>query len=123
MILADTSVWIHFLRGDAGYESMSELVREKRVVTHPWVIGELLVGHLGGIRNRFLKDLEMLPRLKEYPLEEIRRFVDLERLFGCGISWVDCQLLYAAILEDCPLWRSDQPLNRVAAPYNIQYRP
>lgn len=59
MILVDTSVWIDHLR--AGNDLLARLLDNRRVLTHPFVIGELA---LGAVRQRevILAALSDLPR-------------------------------------------------------------
>ena len=44
MILVDTSVWIEHLRADNVL--LAGLLNSGRVLTHPFVIGELALGHM-----------------------------------------------------------------------------
>ena len=62
MILVDASVWIEHVR--APDEIMLELLRDQRVLTHPFVIGEIVLGH---VRRREI----VLSELKELPLAPV----------------------------------------------------
>lgn len=44
MILVDTSVWIEHLR--AGDQTLTDMLDSGLVLGHPWVVGELALGHL-----------------------------------------------------------------------------
>ncbi len=44
MILVDTPVWIDHLR--AGSAALARLLERGTVLGHPWVVGELALGHL-----------------------------------------------------------------------------
>jgi predicted nucleic acid-binding protein len=111
MILVDTSVWVeHFRAGN----SLSDVLHEGLVLTHPFVIGELACGNL---RNRahILTDLDALPRAVSATEEEVRRLVEERRLWGRGIGWIDANILASAALTHCGLWTLDQQLERAAA--------
>ena len=71
MILIDTSVWIDFFRGDQRTASLSHLLVQGEAAIHPWVLGELRLGHLGATfkRRQVLSDLGHLPASEIYPLE------------------------------------------------------
>ncbi|MBI2339957.1 MAG: VapC toxin family PIN domain ribonuclease [Deltaproteobacteria bacterium] len=123
MILVDTSIWIGHLKGKAEAFPLSDLLKEEQVITHPWIIGELVMGDLGPRRNEFLSDVGKLQQLPSYDSEELRVFVDSEHLFGSGLSFVDVQLLYAAIQGNCRLWTRDKALKRMADRYSVAYGP
>lgn len=112
MILVDTSVWIdHFRR------SIPDLVNELQhgtVVSHPFVIGELALGHL---RNRAetLDLLRELPGLNVAPDDDVLEFVRRHDLPGRGIGWIDAHLLCAARAKDVPIWTHDRRLGACAA--------
>ena len=42
MTLVDTSIWVDHLR--KGSPPLENLLQEKQVLTHPWVIGEIPCG-------------------------------------------------------------------------------
>ncbi len=113
MILADTSIWIdHLRRGDG---SLTSLLDDARVMTHPFVIGELACGNLN---NR----AEVLSRLKDLPATpaatdaEVLFFIERQQLMGRDIGYVDAHLLAAtALTPPVRLWTRDGPLRKVAA--------
>lgn len=73
MILVDTSVWVDHMR--AGDEGLIALLGENRVVTHPFVIGELACGNL---RNRaeVMRLLQDLPRTPVAGDDEVLFFIE-----------------------------------------------
>jgi predicted nucleic acid-binding protein len=119
MILVDTSVWIDYLRGDARADKLSTHLTENRVVTHDWVIGELLLEYLGKQRETIIRDLRQLPRLPLSTFSEVEHFVEEEVLFEKGLSLVDTQLLHSAIVETKTFWTHDKGLARVAKQYGV----
>lgn len=113
MILVDSSVWIDHLRFND--PALSELLERRRVLSHPFVIGELA---LGGLRQRdaVLGALRGLPRSLVATDEEVHAFIDRHMLFGIGIGYVDAHLLAGASLNaGALLWTRDKTLRIAAA--------
>lgn len=112
MILADTSVWVDHLRsGDAELE---RLLDGGAVLMHPFVMGEIALGHLQK-RETILAALVALPQATVASEAEVLAFIDRHRLFGLGIGYVDVHLLAAATLSAAPFWTRDKRLQNVAA--------
>ncbi|HMD83238.1 MAG TPA: PIN domain-containing protein [Terriglobia bacterium] len=117
MILVDTSVWIaHFRKTDS---TLGELLREALVMVHPFVMGELACGHLKN-RARILSDLEALPSAVSATHEEVMQWVEVRKLWGLGIGWIDAHLLASALLSDCQFWTLDEKLVRAAAAAGVK---
>ena len=112
MILVDTSVWIdHFRASMAG---LIENLQAGVVVTHPFVIGELALGHLRK-RTEILGLLANLPSLDINAQDAVLRFIDDQRLAGTGIGWVDAHLLFAAASGGASIFTRDTKLHKQAA--------
>lgn len=113
MILADSSVWINHLR--AADERLTALLNIREILGHPFVLGEVALGHLPR-RAAFLRDLRDLPPAAVATDEEVMDLVERQQLHGRGIGYVDAHLLAAVRLTpDAKLWTGDRPLQRVAA--------
>ncbi|MGA9322469.1 MAG: PIN domain-containing protein [Xanthobacteraceae bacterium] len=112
MILADTSIWVdHLRRRNAAFAQLLEAVE---VLGHPFVVGELALGHLDP-RAPLLRDLRDLPQSIVASHQEVLHFINEYRLFGRGIGYVDVHLLAATRLtRGAALWTRDQQLRRVA---------
>jgi predicted nucleic acid-binding protein len=112
MILVDTSIWVdHFRTGDA---TLATLLAHGRVLTHPFVIGELALGVLRQ-RCAVLTDLSDLPATVVATDAEVLRFINRHALFGRGIGLIDVHLLAAAVLTaGAKLWTNDKRLNGAA---------
>jgi predicted nucleic acid-binding protein len=112
MILVDTSVWVdHLRRGD---NALAALLDGGRVLTHPFVIGELALGQMGR-RDIVLAALRRLPKAKVAFHGEVLRFIGEHALSGLGIGYVDAHLLAAARLTiGVSLWTRDRRLLAVA---------
>jgi predicted nucleic acid-binding protein len=112
VILVDTSVWIDHLRG--GDPTMTRLLNAGQVLAHPFVVGELALGSLRQ-RDTILSALQDLPQAVSASDTEVLRFIDLQKLHGLGIGYVDAQLLTAARLtHGGKLWTRDKRLHAVA---------
>jgi len=113
LVLADTSVWVDHLR--TPNPLMSQLAQQERLLTHPYVIGELAMGNLRG-REAFIRSLRNMDRAARALDQEVTRLVEENRLYGLGIGWVDAHLLASTMLaDDVLLWTHDRRLNTVAA--------
>jgi predicted nucleic acid-binding protein len=112
VILVDTSVWVdHLRRGDA---NLASLLNRGQVMTHPFVIGELALGHLKP-RESILRALADLPQTSVAAEPEVLHFIDRHALFGTGISYIDAHLLAAAKLTaGVSIWTRDKHLSLVA---------
>ena len=109
-ILADTSVWIQFLRNHPNATKLKELLCENRIVCHPWIIGELALGNLGAKRAQILADLSRLQRVAVISEKEMFTLIEVRALNETGIGWVDTQLIGAALVSGCRLWTFDKKL-------------
>ena len=113
MILVDTSIWVDHLR--AGHPTLVALLERGQVVAHPWVIGELALGHLSQ-RREVIGLLGSLPRAAVATTDEVLALVERHRLYGVGIGYVDAQLLAATRLTpDADLWTNDKRLFAAAS--------
>lgn len=112
MILVDTSVWIDHLRqGDAELQS---LLQTGSVLAHPFVTGELALGHLQN-RDTVLGALQDLPQATVATDAEVLRFIGQQSLYGLGIGYIDAHLLAAVALSaGSLLWTRDKRLQTTA---------
>jgi predicted nucleic acid-binding protein len=108
MTLVDTSIWIdRFRRADT---RLRHLLVEDRVLTHPFVIGEIALGVLPKA-SPILGDLQRLPKVRIANDQEILHFISARKLSGLGIGLVNAHLLAAVILTPgARLWTRDKKL-------------
>lgn len=112
MILVDTSIWVHHLR--SGDRLLTRWLERGLVLGHPWVTGELALGHLSA-REEILGLLGRLPQAEVASAAEILDFIYSQRLYGLGIGYVDAQLLAAVQLTpDARIWTADKGLGSAA---------
>jgi predicted nucleic acid-binding protein len=113
VILVDTSIWIEHFR--AGHSALEPLLDDGRVLGHPWVIGEIALGHLSR-RQEILALLGALPQAAVATPAELLALIENRELSGRGIGYVDAQLLAATLLTpDTRLWTHDRHLARAAS--------
>ena len=120
MILVDTTVWIGHLRST--HPNLTQLLLGQQVLVHPFVLGELAVGTLKdrGTVLSMLQDLPSAPRAQDW---EIIDFIQLQRLHGRGLSFVDAHLLASVMLAShARLWTDDRRLHDVATEFGIGYQ-
>ena len=118
-VLVDTSVWVEFIR--AGNAQLSELLQKGQVLMHEMVIGEIACGSAPRRKER-LEAMDNLPKIAMAGHSEVLRFIDKNRLFGCGVGYVDNHLLAACILQaDCALWSHDKRLRAAAERLGIGF--
>lgn len=112
MILVDTSVWIDHLR--LGHPTLADLLDRGSVLGHPWVVGELALGHLTQ-RRAIISLLTSLPQATVATPAEVLTLAERHALNGLGIGYVDAQLLAAAQLTaEARLWTNDSRLAAAA---------
>lgn len=117
MILVDTSVWVDHLR--AADPALQRLLEASLVLGHPWVIGEIALGHLSR-RTEVLRLLAALPAAAQPTAGEAAVFLERHRLMGRGIGYVDLHLLAAtALTVDARLWSRDRRLATCAAELDL----
>lgn len=112
MVLADTSIWIdHFRRRDL---QLAKFLEQGDVAMHPFIVGELLLGHVPGIAE-MLDDLNTLPKAIVASPDEVLKFISDRKLLGSGIGYVEAHLLAAAALTpETLVWTRDKRLHAAA---------
>jgi predicted nucleic acid-binding protein len=113
LILADTSVWVDYIRG--AEPDFAALLSRDEVLVHQFVIGELAVGNLRD-RENFLDLLHVITHSVTAADSEVLRFISRFRLCGLGIGYIDCHLLASVMLTPGVwLWTRDNRLHAVAS--------
>ena len=119
-IIADSSIWIDHL--NEGHEELASLLKRRRIVLHPMIIGEI---GLGSIANRrvVIEELGKLPSARPVAHAEVMALVEWQKLFGSGIGYVDAHLLASTLqLKDGSLWTRDKRLHAQAARLGVAYQ-
>jgi predicted nucleic acid-binding protein len=107
MILVDTSVWASHLRSPE--PRMQALLKNRSVLLHPFVLGELACGNLPK-RAETIADLQKLPVAAVASELEVRHLLESASLWGTGLGWIDMHLLASALLEGTKLWTADRAM-------------
>lgn len=120
MILADTSVWVEHLR--KGSPSLVQLLETGGVLMHPFILGEIALGHLH--RRKYVLDaLAGLPQASLASDAEVLATIERHSLYGLGIGYVDVQLLTSAHKSSARLWTRDRRLAAAAVTLGIDADP
>ena len=120
MVIVDTSVWVLHLR--QGSKALEQLLTDRQVLCHPFIIGEIACGHLKN-RNEILSLLQDIPAVQVAEHDEILGFIERRKLFGLGIGFVDVHLLASALLDGVKLWTEDRNLKRITTQLKIDFQP
>jgi predicted nucleic acid-binding protein len=121
VVLIDTSVWVDHLRG--GDDGVARLLEAGRVLAHPFVTGELALGHLRQ-RREILAALHDLPQAIAATDAEVLHFIEACALAGTGIGYVDAHLVAAVRLTaGSALWTRDRRLTEVAERLGVAAAP
>lgn len=122
MILVDTSVWAEHLR--AGHAVLARLLDRGSVLVHPWVTGELALGHHLSNREEIMELLGRLPQAEVATDAEVLVLIKRRQLYGLGIGYVDVQLLAATRLtRDARLWTADKRLAAAGFQMGLLFDP
>jgi predicted nucleic acid-binding protein len=117
MILADSSVWIDHLR--AGNDLLVERLEQGKVLMHPFVLGELMLGSLRD-RRQVIQDLHALPAAPVATFDETELLIETGSLHARGIGYVDVALLASVRLHGgARLWTNDRRLAVIAGEMSI----
>jgi len=116
-VLVDSSVWINHLR--IPNQQLQAFLGDGRVVSHPFIIGELALGSLRA-RKSVIAWLNLLEQLSLASSSEALYFIEEKKLFTCGIGLVDTHLLASCLLEgSTQIWTDDKRLAVVATELDI----
>ena len=121
MILADTSIWVDYLRG--GNPEMSRLLAEGRIVMHPFIVAELSLGSIRDRRKR-LNEMESLLEINVANLSEVRHMIESHALYSKGIGLTDAHLIASCLMtEGTRLLTLDGKMAKVANALGILVNP
>lgn len=118
MVLADTSVWVDYVRN--GSARMDTLLEKKLVVSHELIYLELSLWTPKN-RTKFLYNYVSLETLQTQSISMVTTFVDSNELYGKGIGAVDATLLLSCVLNNAKLWTLDNKLNALAKKFLVAF--
>ena len=117
MILADTTIWIDHLRSHNA--QMQGLLDSGQVLMHPFVVAELA---LGSFRDRTgtLATLDTLLKVRVAQQSDVRRMIEIHRLYAKGIGLIDAHLIASSLITPrTKLWTRDNALRVVATALGV----
>lgn len=118
MILADTSIWIDYLRGQNNL--LAQYIQQDQLTIHSMILGELALGSFQD-RQKLLRGCASLPLMPTVSHDVVMEFIDEFSLMGKGIGWVDANLLVAVSQDSAKLWTRDKRLNVIAQDLNLAH--
>jgi len=108
-ILVDTSIWrAHIVKVN---EPLMEALEDERVLTHPMVIGEVLIGGVSAHAIRRIRRLELAEVIAN---EEVNDFIVDFGLKEWNVGYVDAHLLATAQRMGVQLVTSDLDMANLA---------
>ena len=114
MILADTSIWINFLRKSDPdtVDVLKAYLKKDHVYAVSAVFGELLQGVKNKREASIISTLwENLPKVEEQQLFiRAGELSHQHKLYARGVGLIDCYILAAALENDLALWTLDKKL-------------
>lgn len=120
MIIVDTNVWIdHFRSADT---HLIELIETDKAFIHPYTIAEIGLASLAN-RSKVIEQLEMFWLVPVAAHQEVMAMIDLNKLAGTGVGYVDCHLLTAALLTGGQVWTRDKRLEMQTGKLGIRHDP
>ena len=118
-LLVDSSVWIEFLDNQTG--AIDSLLANPSLCSHPFVVGELVVGDLGS-RSKLISALQTVNKLRIIEDDDVVRFVRKNKLEGRRIGYIDCHLLASVFIDgNTFLWTSDKRLRSAAVELRVAF--
>jgi len=99
---------------------LDALLQQEEVAGHELVFGELLIGNRGG-RSEILEQYEQLPYARNVAHFDVLSLVQIRKLYGRGVGWIDVHLLASALVEGMKLWTADSRLVAVAKELGVAW--
>lgn len=120
MYLVDTSVWInHFRKSDV---TLIDALNKNLVHCHPFIAGELALGSIKD-RKRIIEMLGDLPSAVVAEDGEIMRMIEVHKLYGKGLGYIDTHLLASTLISrNLKLWTTDKRLKASAKKLGVAER-
>jgi predicted nucleic acid-binding protein len=116
MILADTSIWVEFLKGHQPFlDQMKQLLEDRQVLAVEPVFGELLQGAKDDRERRII--MEFWENLPKSPAPEswikAGEASSRHKWFDQGIGLIDAVLIMSARESQAKVWTLDKKLKKV----------
>jgi hypothetical protein len=122
MIIADTSVWIEFLKGNEPvFRRMQTLLENREITALEPVFGELLQGAKNKRERQVITDYwKNTPRIDESELWIVAGlYAGEKKLFAKGVGLIDAYIVIASLKTNAQVWTLDEKLNKVLQPESV----
>lgn len=117
MILADTSIWVEYLRGSN--PQMASLLARGKIVMHPFIVAEIALGSLKNRRQK-LDGMDNLRKAKVAQMSEVRRMIEANRLYAKGIGLSDAHIIASCLITpETQLWTRDAAMKAIATAIGV----
>ncbi len=119
MILADTSIWIEFLKKNKKvFAMMQEKLEKRKILAVECIFGELLQGAKNKREQRIITSYwEYLPKIDESGIWiQAGIYSGEKRLNSKGIGLIDAAILLVARKTDSTIWTLDKKLQNILRP-------
>jgi hypothetical protein len=70
-------------------------------------------------RDATIELLEQLRPITVADHVEVMSFIERQRLYGCGVGYIEVHLLASAAIDDARLWTKDRRLRALAAKLDL----
>lgn len=122
MIIADTSIWIDYLRGKASAGYLKTLLEIRNVTGLSCIFGELLQGANGEHEINILHDYwKYITKIDESGLMiRAGTYSNKKKLLSKGVGLIDALIIVAAEDNGMQIWTLDKKL-RNAVPERILF--
>ena len=118
-IIADTSIWIEFLKNDQDvFPLMQKLLEKNYIIAIECIFGELLQGvKTNRERDIILGYWEYLPKTDESNVWiDAGNYSNKNKLFEKGIGLIDSVLIIIAVKNKLRIWTLDKKLKKLLQP-------
>ena len=119
MIIADTSVWIEFLKGnELVFSKMQALLENLEIVALEPVFGELLQGAKNKRERQIILDYwKNSPRIDIQDLWiDAGLYAGEKKLFSKGVGLIDGYIIVASLKTSAQVWTFDEKLSKILQP-------
>jgi hypothetical protein len=121
VILADTSIWVDYLRGKN--PKMGQRLLAGEIAMHPFIVAEIALGSLRD-RRKMLNDLGSLLEVTVAQLSEVRHMIEAHALYAKGIGLTDAYLIASCLMTPgAQLWTRDGALEKAAKAVGVSVNP
>lgn len=119
-VLVDTNIWIDFVNTDKNYDELIDLISSEQALTHILVEAELRSG--SKFDTNFIDIYKTLEEAKFVNFPIVFQFIEKEKLYGKGLSYIDISLYASARMGEHLIWTHDKNLKKLCESKNILYK-